>query len=169
MEFDQLLRPERPWLRVLVATESDACDLRAALSEDPTAGVVFRVVRGQKARTKPALFDEFAGALQFPLYFGENWDAFDECLADLSWLPGDAYVLLFVQSIHLLDKEPADEIQRLLKILEKVAEEWSSSKQRPNPRPPRPFHVLLQCTKKEEPALRAKLTAAKASFDVLHL
>jgi hypothetical protein len=167
MELDQLLRPQGPGLRLLVATESEASDLRAALSEGTKNTVVFRWIRGQKARTKPALFDEFAATLQFPLYFGENWDAFDECLTDLAWLPGDAYVLVVGQSIHLLDKEPPGEFERLLKILEKAGEEWSSPRGRPHP--PRPFHVWLQCTKKEEPALQAKLNAAKASFDFLHL
>jgi len=35
--------------------------------------------------SKPAFLDAFAGALHFPDYFGRNWDAFEECLRDLSW------------------------------------------------------------------------------------
>jgi Barstar (barnase inhibitor) len=38
-------------------------------------------------RTVERLFDEMAAALQFPYYFGENWPAFAECLADMEWLP----------------------------------------------------------------------------------
>ena len=45
-----------------------------------------RTVRGRKIRTVGRLFDEMAAALQFPYYFGENWPAFDECLADIDWL-----------------------------------------------------------------------------------
>ena len=51
------------------------------------AGLTVRVVRGRKMRNLPGLFDEFSAALQFPLYFGENEDAFDECIADLENLP----------------------------------------------------------------------------------
>ncbi|WP_199922364.1 barstar family protein [Microterricola viridarii] len=47
------------------------------------AGLTVRVVRGRKMRTLRPLFDEFAAALQFPLYFGENRDAFYERLSDL--------------------------------------------------------------------------------------
>ncbi len=35
--------------------------------------------------SKPAFLEAFAGALRFPDYFGRNWDAFEECLRDLSW------------------------------------------------------------------------------------
>ena len=34
---------------------------------------------------KMQFLDAFASALHFPGYFGRNWDAFEECLTDLSW------------------------------------------------------------------------------------
>lgn len=51
------------------------------------AALTIRAVRGRKMRTVHGLFDEMAAALQFPYYFEENWAAFDECLADMDWLP----------------------------------------------------------------------------------
>jgi hypothetical protein len=35
---------------------------------------------------KQQLLASLAMQLQFPDYFGGNWDALDECLGDLSWL-----------------------------------------------------------------------------------
>jgi hypothetical protein len=35
----------------------------------------------------------FKGALQFPDYFGNNWDAFDECISDLSWLNAESFLI----------------------------------------------------------------------------
>lgn len=40
------------------------------------------------------LFSAVSEAMQFPEYFGRNWDALDECLGDLDWLPNSGVVLL---------------------------------------------------------------------------
>lgn len=37
--------------------------------------------------TEDEIFIEFSKQLEFPEYFGENWDAFWDCLCDLSWIP----------------------------------------------------------------------------------
>lgn len=37
--------------------------------------------------TKNALLEQVASLLDFPEYYGVNWDAFEECMRDLSWLP----------------------------------------------------------------------------------
>ena len=162
MDFPFLLRPRPPWLHLLVAPEADACALLTTLPDS----TVSRLLRGHKARTRAALFDEFAAALQFPCYFGENWDAFDDCMTDLAWLPGKAYVFLIVRSIHLLDQEPADRLNLFLKAMEDAGEGWSNPPAH-DPGPPRPFHLLLQCASEHEAALSAKLSAAGVAFDVL--
>ncbi len=41
------------------------------------------------------LLSRSAEALRFPAYFGHNWDAFEECLNDMSWeAEGPALLLL---------------------------------------------------------------------------
>src|SRR5262245_61564665 len=104
MKANPVLKSTGPWLHLLTASESEACDRLWALQK-ASVKVVARLIRGHKARTTVALFDEFAAALQFPGYFGENWDAFMECLTDLEWLPGDAYVLFITNSNRLLEEE----------------------------------------------------------------
>jgi hypothetical protein len=41
------------------------------------------VLDGRLCRTEAGFFDAVAAALEFPAYFGRNWDAFHECLGDL--------------------------------------------------------------------------------------
>jgi RNAse (barnase) inhibitor barstar len=53
---------------------------------DPEALIV-RLPRG--IRSKEKLFAIFSQKLHFPRYFGRNWDALEECLRDLSWIPID--------------------------------------------------------------------------------
>jgi hypothetical protein len=50
---------------------------------------------GHAIHSAGELFDRCAAALAFPSWFGHNWDAFSDCLGDLSWLPGVGYVLLW--------------------------------------------------------------------------
>jgi uncharacterized protein YecE (DUF72 family) len=61
-------------------------------------------------RTIAGVFDEFAAAFQFPYYFGENKDAFDECLRDLDEFVGAApgYVAIVRDSPELLAQSPAE-------------------------------------------------------------
>jgi hypothetical protein len=75
---------------VLEADASAAADIETGWIE---SGLTVRIVRGRKMRGYQGLFDEFSAALQFPWYFGENGNAFDECLADLSWLPPQSVAL----------------------------------------------------------------------------
>lgn len=41
---------------------------------------------GKHINTKKELFNIFSSQLQFPPYFGENWDAFYDCLCNLDYL-----------------------------------------------------------------------------------
>jgi hypothetical protein len=58
---------------------------------DDTARVV-RVRSG--IRSKQKLLAILADKLRFPGYFGWNWDALEECLGDLSWLPPGQRVVI---------------------------------------------------------------------------
>jgi hypothetical protein len=57
---------------------------------DPTRLEV-RISSGLKS--KDELFAVLDRGLRLPGYFGRNWDALDECIQDLSWLPPGQIVL----------------------------------------------------------------------------
>jgi hypothetical protein len=56
------------------------------------SAVVVRIPAG--VRSKQKLLAILADKLQFPGYFGWNWDALEELLQDLSWLPEGRPVLM---------------------------------------------------------------------------
>src|SRR5262245_41285350 len=78
-----LTRTAEPWFHLWTTARDEARDSLVSWELAAPGKRVARVVRGVKCSTATKLFDEFAAALQFPDYFGENWDAFSDCFADL--------------------------------------------------------------------------------------
>ncbi|MGH9577336.1 MAG: barstar family protein [Terriglobales bacterium] len=67
-----------------------------------------------------AMLARIAGALDFPPWFGGNWDALEDCLSDLSWSNAGGHVLLFEGATGL----PADARGILIDILASAAASW---------------------------------------------
>lgn len=110
------------------------------------SGLTARTVRGRKMRTLGGLFDEFAAALQFPLYVGENEDAFNECIAELETLPtGEGYVVTITEPDQVLADAGAEALGWFIRSLESAAEEWGQPVELGEwwDRPAVPFHVVL--------------------------
>jgi hypothetical protein len=78
-------------------------------------------------RTTAGVFDEFAAALQFPYYFGDNRDAFDECLRDLDEFVGEApgYVVVIRDSSGLLADQRED-LEWFADAMTQAAEYWAA-------------------------------------------
>jgi len=111
------------------------------------AGLTVRVVRGRKMRTVQGLFDEIAAALQFPYYFGENWPALNECLADMDWLPrGSGIVIVVLDAGEVLVEEPQVELEAFIRSIVNASETYAQAIDEGEwwDRPAVPFHVVLQ-------------------------
>jgi len=77
--------------------------------------------------TKAALLDELYGRLRFPEYFGDNWDALDECIRDLSWLPPGAVI---VKHADLPLVGDVANLKTYLSILRDAVQKWLDSEER---------------------------------------
>lgn len=66
------------------------------------------IIDGGRCASKATLMDQWASVLAFPEYFGRNWDAFDECLSDLSWLPPSPRCVVVTNADALLDLPKSD-------------------------------------------------------------
>jgi len=125
---------------------------RAEASVKIPAGFTRRVIRGSKCRSATGLFAEMAEALEFPDYFGHNWDALEECLADLEWLPGKGYVLLFTNA-ELILPDDAEEFATFLEVLSDAGEAWASGQAGQQATRATPFHVLLTVSERDKSKL----------------
>jgi hypothetical protein len=75
---------------------------------DPARSGVYRATRAEEVRDalrgstlavatvdlQQPVFEAFARALGFPDWFGQNWDALEDCLTDLSWLEAAGHVVI---------------------------------------------------------------------------
>ncbi|MEH2414393.1 MAG: barstar family protein [Nostoc sp.] len=61
---------------------------------------------GKKINSKETFLSKAAEAMQFPTYFGVNWDAFDECITDLTWfqLRDTSYCMTMLISLLKLNR-----------------------------------------------------------------
>ena len=64
-----------------------------------------------------------AEALEFPEWFGRNWDAFFDCLTDLSWLPARGHVLVLLNTGEMRRAAP-EAFDTAISIMQEAAQAW---------------------------------------------
>jgi len=80
----------------------------------------FPVLAGDRLLNKAALLQAVAQAFDFPADYGENWDALEECLGDMSWWQGPIALL-----IQQADAIPLETLNMFLAIFSDVAAQWA--------------------------------------------
>ena len=102
-------------------------------------------VRLVAARDKNAFLNAIAKALQFPDYFGHNWDAFYDCLLDLKHGDG-AGTLLVLREASGFARAEAEEFAAAVAALQDAADYWKGE-----------HKALLVVFELEAPALAPEL------------
>lgn len=88
----------------------------------------------KRIKRKAGFLKKVARVLNFPKYFGMNWDALSDCLTDMAWRPAAGYVLLFGNFQSFAQNYPADmEVAR--RIFDSSTEYWKQKKT--------PFYIIL--------------------------
>ena len=95
--------------------------------------------------TEQGGFDEISAASQFTYYFGNNWDALDECINDLEWMPADNYVFVFFDFDVILREWEPETVEILLRVFHDAAIEWSVPVKIGEAwdRDAKPFHIIF--------------------------
>ncbi|MEE8888146.1 MAG: barstar family protein [Acidipropionibacterium acidipropionici] len=143
--------PDATWTFTTRVTDRRSFDID--MDALAPAGFLVRFLRGTKCATIQGMFDEFSAALQFPYYVGENWPAFDECIADLDWLShsqdsldfGAGIVLAVRDSQNVLKLAYPGALGNLVGCLESAGEYFTTPFHRGEAwdHDPIPFHVVL--------------------------
>ncbi len=149
MKLNPLTSTAAPHQHALVSPASESHDALSALG---SRGLIVRFVRGKKAETVSNFYDEISAAMQFPFYFGGNWDAFADCIGDLEWLNAKAGVIVvFTDASHLLKAAPTADATTLKRILADASTHWNGAKKVP-------LHFVFQTDSKEATDLLKRWT-----------
>jgi RNAse (barnase) inhibitor barstar len=152
-----------PTFYIATMDDYDADSLYVELVRAAGDGEVVRRIRGPKCRDREGFFSEVGAALQVPSYFGENWDALEDVLNDMAWLPGRSYLLLVSAAHELLADAGDDQLRTFAAILNDLrsqSEELEDEEYRST------WHVLSQCPAEEAQVLQQRLREAGAEFEL---
>ena len=120
IDWKNILHGASGGVHVITCEEHDLDDVVLTVPK----GMMARVVRGQRCVSKERTLQEWAAALQFPSYFGNTWDAFEDCVNDLEWLDAGRIVVIVTRSDEMLLRSPKD-FATLLDILVAAEKETS--------------------------------------------
>ncbi|MGZ7442373.1 barstar family protein [Paenibacillus sp. TH7-28] len=141
----------QPHFYIKIGDQSDFTNLLwDCIKVNNNIKLIAKLVRGTKCNTVEKLFDEFSAVLQFPWYFGENWDAFEECINDLGWFNADAYVIFISNSESLLELTNKN-LDTFLNILKTTTYEWEKGRDFGAMKTsPTPFNIVFHGTGSKE-------------------
>lgn len=140
-------------------------ELEHMLSSNPTGGVfvsrsgfeqgdlqraasrrnyLFFLIPGSQVTTKQEFLTTLAKSMQFPSYFGQNWDAAYDCITDLGWCPADGFIVHFDGADSLALSSPED-FAAAIEIFSDATEFWRTRQA--------PMYVLVSGPIPETPGL----------------
>jgi Barstar (barnase inhibitor) len=89
---------------------------------------------GDRIVDSTSLFQEFATVMQFPEYFGHNWDALKDCLTELDGHEVDRYIITIDKLDRFIANDPS-QWSEFLDVCKSVVEYWQDTET--------PVYILL--------------------------
>jgi len=78
------------------------------------------------AYDKAGLLEKTAAAMSFPGWFGQNWDAWFDCLTDFGWQPKATGYVLIMRHAQALKQAAPEAFDTALAILDDAAKVWGN-------------------------------------------
>ena len=90
-------------------------------------GFAFFHIEGQKIEKKEQFLNHSALVMHFPEHFGNNWDAFEDFLTDLSWIDDgkaeNGYVILF-DHFDPFAEHHESQLETVVEIFQSATQYW---------------------------------------------
>src|SRR6516162_1975648 len=90
------------------------------------AGLTMFRIDFTHVKGKKDLLDQVVKALQFPAWFGSNWDALNDSLTDLDWLGVKAGYVIVFENIEHFARSHAQDFHVVTEILRAASEYWKN-------------------------------------------
>ena len=74
-------------------------------------------------RSKKALMETLGTALKLPKHYGQNWDAFTDCIMDAAWAKSASYTIIVHDSAGAA-KRFGEDWDTFIDVLEEACEWW---------------------------------------------
>lgn len=100
-----------------------ACNVRAVERAAEAAGLACFRVDIHAVHDKGDLLAVLAKGMDFPDWFGGNWDALADCLTDLSWKEASGYILVLDRAKHFAAAHEHD-YDAALEVMQHAADYW---------------------------------------------
>lgn len=95
------------------------------LSFFPVSIANYFFINGDRIEDKKTFLIEFSDKFKFPEYFGFNWDAFSDCITDLSWINSEnGFLIIYKNSYNFRSNKP-DEWKIANEILLEAMDYWN--------------------------------------------
>lgn len=94
-------------------------------------------IEGQVVKSKADFLRMAGAAMAFPDYYHHNWDSFEECIRDLSWVRATGYVLIY-EEVWPFPRQDRGAWRQARAILADTVGFWAEQNT--------PFYVLLRHT-----------------------
>ena len=85
------------------------------------------LLQGKRMNNPWDLYHELEAVLQFPSYFGGNWDAVYDCITDFEWLKEKKYligIMDFDQILNNFDGDKNKELEIFISVLKDAIKYW---------------------------------------------
>ena len=122
-ELQQLLNSERASGLYRIEASAEPETVRRMAEEH---GWRFFHVDGSQVEDKRSFIRTAGEAMDFPAYSGQNWDAFEESIRDLTWAPAPGYLVLFDEPDQFAAHDP-EQWEIAKSILENAVDTWRAN------------------------------------------